>query len=150
MYAKENKSQAQHPPPVNKDQRPNVQHHGIIWFLGTGSEVDTGIDFDYDTAVQAVRVEVVTADTGGSPTLDVGTLSGGTAGDLDGFCDGIVTDTAGYITEVFATRGALLDDDTDIYMMGHVVKSADEQCLTYTSSGTVGAGYIHFYFTRLR
>lgn len=130
------------------DERPNVQHHGVIWFTGVnGTETDTGIDFDYDTAVEAVRVEIVTVESGS--TIDVGLLSTGTNGDADGFNDGISGATAGYVKEAFGTRGALLDDGTDIYMMGHVVLSANEQSLTHTTSGTPD-GYLHYFFTRLR
>ncbi len=156
------------------DERPNIQHHGIIWFAfnAGGTEVDTGIDFDYDTQVHDVLVEIVTVDAG--ETIDVGILASGTNGDLDGFRDGVALDTAGYPTDTavitggsnidyvpVTTYGALLVTaitGTDAVVsnggksyIGHTVLSANEQSLTYTpSSSDTAAGYVHYFFTRMR
>lgn len=133
------------------DERPNVQHHGCIWFAPSdNTEVDTGIDFDYDTLIHHVQVEVVTIDA--EETLDVGLLSSGTAGDANGFVAAFGMGTAGYTLMTLASSGALMDDATNFDPDGHFVVSANEQSLTYT--GTAGtdtaAGYIHYFFTRVR
>lgn len=133
------------------DQRPNVQHHGSIWYSDTTtSEVDTGIDFLYDTDVVTVFAEVVTAQSGG--TLSVGTLSSGTNGDADGFLATEDISSAGFPALSLADSGALMDDATNYYPNGYMVRSANEQSLTYTCGTTTGtaAGYIHYLFVRTR
>jgi hypothetical protein len=159
------------------DQRPNVMHQGTIWFnfaAGSATEIDTGIDFDYDTMIHDVRSETVTTDA--SATIDVGILSSGTNGDADGLLDGRLLTTAGYTADTGvitggttidyspdSTYGALLytivaGEDDDVAEgggrthLGHPVVSANEQSLTYTlSAGTdTGIGYIHYFFTRMR
>lgn len=133
------------------DQTPNVQHHGVIWFAPSdNTEVDTGIDFAYDTLIEHVQVEVVTVDA--TETIEVGLLSSGTAGDADGFVDAASVATAGYPLVTLTTSGALMDNATNFDPDGHVILSANEQSLTYT--GTAGsdtaAGYIHYLITRMR
>jgi hypothetical protein len=158
------------------DERPNVVHHGMIpfAFYATATEIDTGIDFDYDTAVHEIAVEVVTIDA--SETLNVGILSSGTAGDADGLAVGVPLDTAGYYsnneptitaaTETAVTTasyvGALMGsslvgdqgtatDEGSHYTWDHHVISANEQSLTYTpSTSDTAAGFIHYFFTRMR
>lgn len=133
------------------DERPNIQHHGVIWWsYSSAVEVDTGIDFDYDTRIEGVSLEVVTVDA--SATVDVGLLSTGTNGDADGFLDGVSTTTAGIPLVTLTTSGALMDDGTNFDPDGHSIISANEQSLTYTgSSGSdTGYGYIHYFFTRMR
>jgi hypothetical protein len=133
------------------DQRPNTQHHGMIWYADTDTtEIDTGIDFDYDTMILGVQVEVVTEQTSG--TINVGTLSSGTSGDADGFVVGTDISSAGYVLQTLATTGALLDDGTNFNPNGYTILSADEQSLTYTMGTTTGtgAGYIHYRFIRTR
>jgi hypothetical protein len=133
------------------DERPNIVHHGMIAFAPSNNvETDTGIDFDYDTRISYVGVEVVTTDA--AATIDVGLLSTGTAGDADGFINGASVATAGYPLLTLTTSGALMDDGTNFDPDGHIVKSADEQSLTYTGSAgsDTAAGYIHYWFTRMR
>lgn len=133
------------------NERPNIQHHGVIWWsYSSAVEVDTGIDFDYDTRIEGVSLEVVTVDA--SATVDVGLLSTGTNGDADGFLDGVSTTTAGIPLVTLTTSGALMDDGTNFDPDGHSIISANEQSLTYTgSSGSdTGYGYIHYFFTRMR
>lgn len=156
------------------DERPNIMHHGTIWFTSnSNSETDTGIDFDYDTMIHDVRIEIVTTDTG--ETLDVGLLASGTNGDANGFLTlrsvankgypadtGIITDGTIVDFTAVTTYGELLvaavtgTDTTGGYggrsYLGHIVLSANEQSLTYTetSGGDTAAGYIHYYFTRMR
>jgi hypothetical protein len=123
----------------------------VIWFgVSDATEVDTGIDFLYDTLIQHVQIEVVTVDA--TETYDVGLLSTGTNGDADGFVDGASVATAGYPLVTLTTSGALMDDGTNFDPDGHYVVSANEQSLTYTgSAGTdTAVGYIHFYFVRGR
>jgi hypothetical protein len=133
------------------DQTPNIQHHGVIWFAPSdNTEVDTGIDFAYDTLIEHVQVEVVTVDA--TETIEVGLLSSGTAGDADGFVDAASVATAGYPLVTLTTSGALMDNATNFDPDGHVILSANEQSLTYT--GTAGsdtaAGYIHYLITKMR
>lgn len=154
------------------DERPNIMHHGIIWFDATTTdETDTGIDFLADTMIHDVRVEVVT--TASAKTLDVGLLSTETSGDADGFRDGVLLTTEGYVADTgvvtagttidwtaASTYGALLYKSiagSDAVAsgggrsyLGHVVTSGKASSLTYSQSSTSGDGYIHFFFTRLR
>lgn len=154
------------------DERPNILHHGMIWFdATTTAETDTGIDFLADTMIHDVRVEVVT--TASAKTLDVGLLSTETSGDADGFRDAVLLTTAGYVADTgvvtagttidwtaASTYGALLYKSiagSDAVAsgggrsyLGHVVTSGKASSLTYSQSSTSGDGYIHFFFTRLR
>lgn len=134
------------------DERPNIQHHGMIWYGSavSGTEVDTGIDFDYDTLLTHVAIEAVTVDSG--VTINVGLLSSGTNGDADGFILGTSVATAGYPLITLATSGALMDDATNFDPDGHYVISANEQSLTYTlpAGADTAVGYIHYFFTRTR
>jgi len=161
------------------DERPNVLHHGCIWFaVSSNAETDTGIDFTADTYVHDVRLEVVTVDAG--ETYDVGLLSSESGGDANGYRDGVSVATAGFPTDTgivtagasadyhaVTTYGALLvtaitgtgayasatgfDNGGKSYI-GHIVAGASACSLTYTgSAGTdTAVGYIHFWFTRMR
>jgi len=86
------------------DERPNIQHHGMIWWgpvtttpLGAGTQQDTGIDFDIGTLVHKVIVELI---TGGSSSnfLNIGIDANESTGDLDGFINAMVicTDAGWY------------------------------------------------------
>ena len=157
------------------DERPNIMHHGVIWFgVSDATEVDTGIDFDYDTLILDVKVEPVTVDA--TETLDVGTLSTGTAGDANGFRLLISVATAGFPTDTaiitggtnidyvpVTTYGALLvtaitgsDAVATVggatMLGGYVITGANEQSLTYTGSAgsDTAVGYIHYTFVRMR
>lgn len=131
------------------DERPNIQHHGCIWFsYNSGVETDTGINFQYDTTIHSVQLEIVTIDAG--EDIDIGLLSTETSGDADGFIVDGSTATAGYVVQSAANMGALLDDATNF--LRHTVSSANAQSMTYTGSEgcNSAAGYIHYYFTRTR
>lgn len=157
------------------DERPNILHHGVIWFTAATAETDTGIDFDYDTMIHDVRIEVITASSG--TTLNVGLLSSETSGDLDGFLAEAPLTNTGYrydsvgaaITRVDSSDrigqswyGALLASSqgaTTTYsssaqgnfrFYGHIVESANAVSLVYNASAAAGEGYIHYWFTRLR
>ena len=161
------------------DESPNVMHHGIIWFgVSSAVETDTGIDFIADTFIHDVRVQVVTADAG--MTLDVGLLSTGTGGDADGFIalrsmtgtgyvadTGVITAGASIDYTAATTYGVLLYTaitgtgavTTPSYYhnggrsyIGHIVTGSNTGALTYTgSSGSdTAAGYIHYWFTRMK
>jgi hypothetical protein len=154
------------------DERPNLVHHGMIWFGGTTADTDTGIDFTPDTFVSDVRVEVVTV--ADAATLMVGLVSGGTGGDADGFRVNVLMTTAGYIADTgvitngasedyypASTYGALLytaitgtgagdSMGGGRSYLGHVVTSGNEGGITYAAGSTAAAGYIHYFFTRLR
>lgn len=158
------------------DERPNIQHHGIYWFtyaLGSATEIDTGIDFDYDTMIHDVRSETVTTDS--AITIDVGLTSGGTNGDANGFLALRSVATTGYTTDTgVITGGSTIDyvptstygdllytsiggSDTVATVggrsyIGHIILSPDEQTLTYTllTAANTAVGYIHYFFTRMR
>ncbi len=130
------------------DQRPNIQHHGCIWFAASIIETDTGIDFDYHTAIERVAIEVTTVDAG--ETLNVGLLSTGTGGDADGFIAAMSVAAVGYTLNSSANVGALLRSDSQDFL--YAVYSNHEQSLTYTGTTDqdTAAGYIHYFFTRMR
>jgi hypothetical protein len=154
------------------DERPGKPHVGIIWFTyGTTTEVDTGVDFRYDTIILDARVEVVATCSG--CTLDVGLLTD----DPNGFRDGVLTTTAGFIVDTGiitsgdssdytpdSTYGDLLytilagSDSGDLHhtqggrtYLGHVVTGSASQSLTYTTNSTrTNTGYIYIEHMRLR
>uniref|UniRef100_A0A6M3KTS6 Uncharacterized protein n=1 Tax=viral metagenome TaxID=1070528 RepID=A0A6M3KTS6_9ZZZZ len=158
------------------DERPNVVHQGTIWFgASSTSEINTGINFAPNTLIQDVRVEVVTVAS--AVTLDVGLLSSGTGGDKDGFRKAVLLTTAGYVKDTAvitagasvayvpaSTYGALLvtaiTGDGATYSggggksyLGHVVVgpiATQATTLTYQNPSTTGAGYIHYWFNRMR
>ena len=156
------------------DESPNVLHHGCIWYAPSdNSETDTGIDFVADTFIHDVWVEPVTVDA--TETIDIGLLSTETAGDADGLRDGVSVATAGFISDTavitngstidytpVTTYGALLvtaitgSDATATCggksYIGHVVTGSNATSLTYTGSAgsDTAAGYIHYFFTRMR
>lgn len=157
------------------DERPNVMHHGTIWFSASdATETDTGVDFLADSFIHDVWVEVVTIDA--TETIDVGLLSSETSGDADGLRVAVSTATAGFVLDTAvitngssadywtaSTYGALLataitGSDSAVTTLGgksvlnHVVTGSNAKSLTYTgSSGSdTAAGYIHYFFTRMR
>jgi hypothetical protein len=161
------------------DERPNVMHHGMIWFSclsdvqTAGGEYATGITFVPDTFVHDVWVEVVTVDSG--VYMDVGTSD-----DTDGYRDNVLLTTASYVKDTgvvtsgtsadytaVSTYGALLvtaitgsGTITGLNVevggksyIGHIVTTAGtNDDLTYSgvSGNDTGAGYLHYWFTRLR
>lgn len=92
------------------DERPNVRHHGVIWYNGsTTNETTTGVQLPYMSAVWDVQLEVVTAGTSGT-TLKVGLLSTESGGDADGYIVSRLVSTAGFIADTsFITSGASVD-----------------------------------------
>lgn len=158
------------------DERPNIVHHGVIWFApNNNSEADTGIDFDYDTRILNVSVEVVTIDA--TETLDVGLLSSETSGDANGLvaaasvavatyldaCKPTITaGTAETYVSTASVVGALMGkslagantatDEGSAYCWGHDIVGANAKSLTYTGSAgsNTAAGYIHYDFIRMR
>lgn len=149
-------------------------HHGCIWFgASDNSETDTGVDFLADTFIHDVWVEVVTVDA--TETIDVGLLSTETAGDANGLRAAVSVATAGFIKDTAvitngsnidytaaSTYGALLVTaitGSDAVAtcggksyIGHVVTGTNAKSLTYTGSAgsDTAAGYIHYFFTRMR
>lgn len=79
------------------DERPNIMHHGMIWFFGTTSstELDTGVDFDFPAAIHNVIVEVITGGTTGM-LIDIGQGTGGTNADVNGYIDGQTISNTGW------------------------------------------------------
>jgi hypothetical protein len=152
------------------DETPNVMHHGVVWFVFNNNvATDTGIDFLPDTIIHNVIVEVVTVDA--TETINVGT-----ADTAAGFRSGVDLATAGYI----ADTGVITDGSTSDYFAAStygtllataitgsdaaatsggvsrlehvVVTSGTDDDLYYTCSAgsDTAAGYIHYFFTRLR
>jgi len=82
------------------DERPNVRHHGCAFIVTTGSstEIDTGIQFDRVSVIDAMLIEVGTAMSGGAGSAEVsfGLAGAGTDGDADGFIIDEVLATAGF------------------------------------------------------
>lgn len=158
------------------DERPGIVQHGMIWFTAAASETDTGIDFDYDTMVQDVRLEITTGATDPTDNMDVGLLSTETNGDADGFIKDFITQVTGYHYDSggLITRGSSNDYyGTSYYgtllswakpgatawtksrpggfnFHGHIIEGSNAVSLTYTNSATGAAGYIHYWITRLR
>ena len=156
------------------DERPNILHQGTIWFsYNNAVETDTGINFLADTFIHDVWVETVTVDA--TETLDVGLLSTETAGDANGLRTLVSVATAGFTTDTgIITNGAAIDytavttygallvtaiTGSDAVTtcggksyIGHVVTGTNAGSLTYTESagGDTAAGYIHYFFTRMR
>jgi hypothetical protein len=155
------------------DARPNIMHHGTIWFGGVTSDTDTGINFLPKTMVHDVRVEVVTVADGA--TFGCGLISTGTGGAATGFRQNVLMTTAGFVadtgvitagtvstdyypattygsllyTALTGTGTADLDSGGRTYI-GHVVNSGKADGLTYLSGSTAAAGYLHYWITRLR
>ena len=153
------------------DERPNILHQGTIWFGGVTVDTDTGINFLPDTFIHDVWVEVVTVAS--ASTIDVGLITTGTSGDKDGFRVGVLLTTAGFVKDTgvitngstadytaASTYGALLvtaitgsdaaASEGGKSWIGHVVTSGYADGLTYQASSTTAAGYIHYFFTRMR
>lgn len=81
----------------------------------TGSEQDTTWDLPAKAIVRNVFVDVTTAEaTGTTKTLDIGTLSGESGGDADGFVDGVDVSSTGVkqvsLVSGAVTRGVLLKE----------------------------------------
>jgi len=154
------------------DERPNVLHHGIMWFTyaaGSATAIDTGVNFLPKTFIQDVRVEVITVDS--AETINVGT-----ADTAAGFRSGVLLTTAGFVADTgVITAGSTLDYyAASTYgtllvtaitggdavatgggrtYLGHVVNTSgtDDDLYYTTSTGTDAAlGYIHYTFIRLR
>ncbi len=153
------------------DERPNVMHHGIIWFgASDNTATDTGVNFISDTFIHDVWVEVVTVD-------DTETISIGTEDTAAGFRTGVSVATAGYISDTAvitngstvdyvpaSTYGALLvtaltgtgattaTNGGKSYIGNIVTTAGTDDDLYYTGSAAsdTAAGYIHFFFTRMR
>lgn len=154
------------------DERPGILHHGMIWFGASDNKAtDTGVDFLPDTEIFDVIVEIVTVDN--TETLNVGT-----ADTAAGFINALSLATAseGYKTDTgFITGGTNIDyvpatqygtllttaitgSDAVATVGGntrkhHFVTTAgtnDDLYYTGSAGSDTAAGYIHYYFMRLR
>lgn len=152
------------------DETPNIMHHGMIWFSASdNTATDTGVDFLPDTIIHDVIVEVVTVDA-------TETISVGTADTAAGFRTGVSVATAGYIADTAVITGGSNIDYTPATTYGSllataitgsdavatnggitrlqhvVVTSGTDDDLYYTGSAgsDTAAGYLHFWFTRMR
>ncbi|MGP8154370.1 MAG: hypothetical protein ACLQBQ_09575 [Smithella sp.] len=156
------------------DETPNMPHHGIIWFAPSTAETSTGVNFLTDTYVSDFKVQVITTD---SHNMTVGLLSGQTNGNAAGFLTGVPTSTAGYVadpgvttkgtngeyvpatiygpfiyTSVTGTDSANVDLVGGKTYTGYVVTGSNATTISYTggSGTTTAAGYIHYWFTRIK
>lgn len=129
------------------DERPNIPHHGVIWFSGTTTDaVSTGVIFDRYTTISKVGVEVLTTSSG--QTVNIGLSE-----DSTGYINKELLTNAGFITTSGASTGAYLGPGVAYqwYNQGHTLTSGTST-LYYgvsTSTGTP-AGNIHYWFTRVR
>ena len=157
------------------DETPNMPHHGIIWFAPSTSETSTGVSFVPDTFVSDVRVRVVTTDS--AKTIAVGLLSSQPNGSATGFITGLLMTTAGYVADTAistkgtngqyvpaSTYGSFLytcttgTDSANVDLVGgktytgYIVTGSNATTISYTGSGgtTTAAGYIHYWFTRMK
>lgn len=134
------------------------QVHIKIPFTQNASETDTGYDLPSRLLVEKVNIECVTNVNGA--TIDVGTLTGETGGDPDGFVDGALLTTAGFVdpircdaTEANITLGALLKeqniksaDSTALYAAvgkDYYAGSLTAKSISYTTSAHAVTGFIH-------
>lgn len=137
----------------------------VIPFTAAAAETDSGVDLPIGTLVKDAKIFVRTLDAG--ETLDVGLLSSETAGDADGFLDGISINLAGWVeptaftvgsNETFLateTYGVLMgtflagsDVATDVGTMwgnGHHVTGANAQSVTHTGSAAGAEGEIYLF-----
>ncbi|MEN6423311.1 MAG: hypothetical protein ABFD76_15330 [Smithella sp.] len=151
------------------DETPNVKHHGLMWFgADNNTGTNTGVLFDADTAIHEMIVEVVTVDAG--ETINVGTTDTDAA-----FRSGVSVATAGYVKDTALptnadnvdyipattygtylasalTGSALTTNAGGIVRFDHVITGADNATLGYKGSdgSDTAAGYIHYWFTKLR
>lgn len=118
------------------DQRPGVPHTGIIWWGHSAlTQIDTGIDFEYDTLIKDVRVEVVSTCSG--CTIDVGLgLSSETSYDYDGLRDNVLQTTANFVEDTgFITDGSTVDYyPVSTYGVFLYTKITGTDALTYSGS----------------
>lgn len=140
-------------------------------FNAGGTEVDTGLDLPKQSIVYDSAVEVITTDA--TETVDIGTLTGETNADPNGFIAAASVAVAGYVqpttvtvgsneTYIAATTlGALLatisagnDVATDVgglVRKHHFVTGSDAVSVSYTpSSSDTFAGYGYVFFRVMR
>jgi hypothetical protein len=152
------------------DERPNIVHHGVIWFATTSAtNFATGITFAPYTEIENVVVQVVTTDSGH-------TISVGTSDTAAGFRTGVSMTSAGFIADTAViTNGSNIDyvpattygtllataitGSDAVATVGGITRKTyfvttvgTDDDLEYTggASASTGAGYIHFWFVRLR
>lgn len=154
------------------DERPGILHHGMIWFgASNNAATDTGVDFLPDTEIFDVIVEIVTVDN--TETLNVGT-----ADTAAGFINtlSLATASEGYKTDTGVITGGTTIDYVPATQYGtllttaitgsdavatvggntrkhHFVTTAgtdDDLYYTGSAGSDTAAGYIHYYFMRLR
>ena len=136
-----------------------------------GTEVDTGLDLPKQALVYDVAVEVVTTDAG--ETVDIGTLTGETGADPNGYASLVSTANGGYVQMLTATTGsnevywsatgygvqlAALTAGTDaagdvgtFTRLNHLVTGSNATSISYTPSGSdTMAGYGYVFFKDLR
>lgn len=157
-----------------------LHHGMIWYSCAATTETDTGIDFAPDTFIHDVRTEVVTTSagtidvgllssgTGGNAagflndraisvagfTADTGVVTSGTSNDyVPATTYGALLYTAvtGANVPNSSAAGVKRTDGGRSYL-GHIITGSNETSLTYGCATTAGsgAGYIHYYFTRMR
>lgn len=123
------------------------------------TETDTGFNFTQGMIIDPLGCSIYVKTLDDTETIDVGTLTGESGGDPDGFMDGILLSTAVVVAPTLAataeTLGALLrvaataDAGTGLVPRQHVITSTAIS-LTYTlSAGTdTAAGFINIGYSR--
>lgn len=171
-------SSAKHSGVTDKVHRLDIDRSGadkvIVFpmvFNAGGTEVDTGIDLPYGALVYDAWVEVVTTDAG--ETVDIGTLTGETNADPNGFVTLASTATAGIVPSAVYTVGsnetflassiygvqlATVSVGTDVATdvgslakLQHYVTGSNAKSISYTPSGSdtfAGYGYVAYKILR--
>ncbi len=131
------------------DKSPGKTHHGIYRtaVISGTTEVDTEVDFPYDSLVINFVAEVITVDTGASNDINVG-LDTSAAGDIDGFIANADLTTAGYVTQSATNMGDLIDDGTSQAIV-YGIAGTVEQTMSYagdSAANSTGVANIHYWF----
>ena len=154
---------------VEIDERPNMEHTGIIWFSSPSGATnwDTGVRFLPLTKVSDVMVEIVTAESGKVVFI-------GTSADSDYYRASVLATTTGFVQDTaVVTNGTIVDyypvgtygvglttaitgSDTTGAAGGTSRKPAfltasdSTATLHYSGNSSTGAGYIYYLFNRMR
>jgi len=133
------------------DARHGVVHHGMYRTdaISGSTEIDTEVDFPYDSHIYNVFIEVLTADTAGQNCgVEVG-IDTSVSGDVDGFVNSANLGSTGYVTQSASNKGAFIDDGTSDSLV-YSIDGTDEQTLCYagdSASNASGVVNIHYLFS---
>ena len=154
---------------VEVDERPNMEHTGIIWFSSPSGATnwDTGVTFLPLTKVSDVMVQIVTAESGK-------VLFIGTSADSDYYRASVLCTTTGFVQDTgVITNGTNVDyvpattygtglttaitgSDSTGAAGGNSRKPAfltasdSTATLHYSGNSSTGAGFIYYLFNKMR